>query len=103
MHHEDLDVELTAEQEEEAARIEDILVGKARAEARYIARLVASKQNQELFGETEFQIRDAVHRIGAAGLDAALELRKKGGTKAPVACAPSAVATPGSTAIAPAT
>lgn len=97
------DIELTAEQEEEAARIEDILVGKARAEARYIARVLASRQDGELFGETEFQIRDAVHRIGAAGLDAALELRKKRGTEAPVMSVPSAAATPGSTAIAPAT
>ncbi len=97
------DVELTEEQQEEAARIEDILVAKARAEARFMARLLASKQNHELFGETEFQIRDAVHRIGAAGLDAALSLRKKRGIKAPVASVPSAARTPGSTAIAPAT
>lgn len=103
MRYEIPDVELTVEQEEEAARIEDILVGKARAEARFIARLIAGKKNHELFGETEFQIRDAVHRIGAAGLDAALSARKKRGTKAPVASAPPAATTPGSTAIAPAT
>lgn len=103
MRYEIPDIELTAEQEDEAARIEDILVGKARAEARYIARLLASKQNHELFGETEFQIRDAVHRIGAAGFDAALDARKKRGTEAPVASVPSAAGTPGSTAIAPAT
>jgi hypothetical protein len=103
MRYEIPDVELTAEQEEEAARIEDILVGKARAEARFIARLIASKKNHELFGETEFQIRDAVHRIGAAGLDAALSARKKRGTRAPVPSAPPVAGTPGSTAIAPAT
>jgi hypothetical protein len=103
MRYEMPDVELTAEQQEEAARIEDILLAKARAEARFIARLLASKQNHELFGQTEFQIRDAVHRIGAAGLDAALSLRKKRGTKVPAGSAPPAATMPGSTAIAPAT
>jgi hypothetical protein len=56
-------------------------------ECRWISRLLASKPNRELFGETEFQVRDAVHRIGARGLDAALEERKKRGTKAPASAA----------------
>jgi hypothetical protein len=43
--------------------------------------LLASKPNRELLGHTEFQIRDACHRIGACAVDAALEERKKGGTK----------------------
>lgn len=76
------EVTLTAEQEAEAVRIEDILAAKSRVENKQIARLLASKSNRELLGETEFRIRDAVHRVGAAGIDAALEERKKRGTKA---------------------
>lgn len=74
------EIVLTPEQQAEAERIEDILSAKSRAEIRYIARLLASKSNRELLGETEFRIRDAVHRLGASGIDAALYERKKGGT-----------------------
>ena len=48
-----------------------------------IARLLASKSNRELFGATEFRVRDVVHRIGARALEAALEERKKGGIAGP--------------------
>jgi hypothetical protein len=72
-------VVLTPEQEKEAARIEENMLAQARAELRQAARLLASKSNRELFGDTEFQLRDAIHRIGARGLDAALQERKKRG------------------------
>ena len=75
------EIELTEEQEAEAARIEDVLNGKSRATNRYMARLLASKSNRELLGATEFQIREAVHRLGAEGIDAALAERKKRGTE----------------------
>jgi hypothetical protein len=78
-----IEIPLTAEQEAEAARIEDILSAKMKAAAREAARLLASKENRKLLGETEFQVRQVMHRAGAAGLDAALEERKKRGTKGP--------------------
>lgn len=81
-------IELTEEQEEDAARIEDVLNAKGRVVNRYLARLLASKPNRELFGETEFQVRDAVHRLGAEGIDAALHERKKRGTAGPASSAP---------------
>ncbi len=65
---------LTPEQEIEAERIEDILKAGAQVEIRRIARLLASKENRQLFGETEFQVRDIVHRIGARSLDALLRV-----------------------------
>ncbi|MFV0443405.1 MAG: hypothetical protein ACK5Q5_07525 [Planctomycetaceae bacterium] len=43
-----VEIVLTAEQELEAARIEDILKAKAAAEIKYVARLLASKSNREL-------------------------------------------------------
>jgi len=96
------DVELTAEQEAEAARIEDILKAGALSEIRFISRLLASKSNRELFGETEFRIREAVHRLGARGIDAALAERKKRGTKGRARSARGVATTRGSKAIAPA-
>lgn len=74
---------LTEEQNQEAARIEDIILATARTEARQIAQLLASKSNGELFGQTEFDVRDHVHRIGARAYEAVLEERKKGGTSVP--------------------
>ena len=74
---------LTSEQEAEAERIEDIVRAGAAAEIRALARLLASKENRQLLGATEFQIRDAVLRIGSRALDAALSERKKRGTKDP--------------------
>ncbi len=75
--------ELDMEQEEEAKRIEDVLMAAARADVRKMARLLASKRNSELLGETEFRLRDIVHHIGAKGIDAALSERKKRGTRGP--------------------
>lgn len=74
-------VVLTDEQRAEAERIEDLVMAQARVEVRRMAELMASKDNRRLLGETEFQLRDLCHRLGAAAIDATLELRKKGGTK----------------------
>lgn len=70
---------LSPEQQAEVERIVDNVMGQARTEVTRMARLVASKKNSELFGATEFQLRDAVHRIGARVLDSALQERKKRG------------------------
>ena len=88
--------ELTAEEEAEAQRIADIVVGRMRAEATELGRMLVSKVNGELFGQTEFVVRDAVHRVGAVALDAALEERKKRGTKGRFSSVPNAAATPAS-------
>ena len=72
------DFQLSAEQEEQAEQIYQSLREKADEELRRMAWLMASKEDGELFGETEFQLRDMVQRIGAAALDTTAELRKKG-------------------------
>jgi hypothetical protein len=53
-------------------------------EADRVTQLLDSKPDSQLLGQTEFLLRDAVHRAGARALEAALDGRKKGGTKAPV-------------------
>jgi hypothetical protein len=75
------DIELTLEQEAEAARIAEIITAKMKDEALLMARLLVSKPDAEFFGKTEYEIRDRVHRIGACAIETALEERKKGGTK----------------------
>jgi hypothetical protein len=75
------ELELTVEQEAEAARIAKIISQKVQDEAVQIARLLVSKPDAEFFGKTEYEVRDRVHRIGACALETALEERKKGATK----------------------
>jgi hypothetical protein len=41
--------------------------------------LLASKGDDQIFGQTEYEVRDLVHRTGAKAIQAALEGRKKGG------------------------
>ncbi len=68
---------------EKQARLAEELYESLRAAAdkdlRAMAELLASKPDSKLFGETEFQLRDIVHRVGAKALEAAAEQRKKGG------------------------
>ena len=92
-------LDLTPEQQESAERIEDVMRAVFTVEARRIARMLATKENRELLGETEFQMRDAMHRVAARGIDAALEERKKGGPEVPACAAPSAGKTASSKAI----
>jgi hypothetical protein len=44
-----------------------------------IARLLASKPDRELFGQTEFALRDRVHQLAARSLEAAAQERQKKG------------------------
>ena len=73
-------MQLTLEQEAEAQRIAEIIGRKVQEETLRIARLLVSKSDREFFGETEFDVRQRVHAIGAQALETALQERKKGGT-----------------------
>jgi len=97
-----MDNDLTPDQEAEARRIFDALKQSAEADLMALARLLASKSDAEVFGATEFQVRDRVHLIGAKAIEAALAGRKKGGTRAPAAPAPAAARRPSSSAGRPA-
>jgi len=89
---------LTLEQQEEADRIYEILRRNTEKDLRDIARLLASKADGQLFGATEFELRDRTLEIAAMALQTALSERKKGGTKVPAPPAPSAAKTPNSNA-----
>jgi hypothetical protein len=75
------DPDLTPEQVVEAQRIFEVIREAAEQEQWRIAQLLASKRDHQLLGETGYQVRDMVHRIGATAIQTALEGRKKGGTK----------------------
>jgi hypothetical protein len=72
-------VELNEEQEAEAQRIYERLEAAFDQERMRMARLLASKANHELFGETEFELRDRVHELGARVLETAADERQKKG------------------------
>jgi hypothetical protein len=60
-----LSIPLTAEQELEAKVLEARIQAAVQQEIAGLARLMVSKPDRELFGATEFQVRDLVLRIGA--------------------------------------
>ena len=56
---------LPSEQEAEAKILEAKIQAAVQKEIADLARLMVSKPDRELFGATEFQVRDIVLRIGA--------------------------------------
>lgn len=60
-----LDPQLTPKQEAEAQELEGKIRHAVEKEIAGLARLMVSKSDRELFGKTEFQVRDLVLRIGA--------------------------------------
>ena len=91
-----MNTDLDPHQEAEAQRIYQALKHAADTDLLAIARLLASKPDGQLFGATEFQVRDAMHRLGAKALQTALQERKKGGMTAPAASALTAKMRPNS-------
>jgi hypothetical protein len=72
----------TSEEFAEVQRVHDVLSKAMDREIWQIAELMVGKRDDQLFGETEFTLRDKVLRMGAMALEATVEDRKKRGTKA---------------------
>ena len=68
-------LELNAEEQ----RIYELLGKVSDQELRRMAKLLAGKGDSELFGKTEFELRDRVHALGARALEAVAEERQKKG------------------------
>lgn len=75
------DLTLTPEQEAQALRLAELVAEKTKAEVLQMARLLVSKKDRDLFGKTEFELRDRCHRLGAQLMQTALDERKKGATR----------------------
>mgnify|MGYP007100548742 CR=1 FL=1 len=78
----------------EVERVFGLMIEAISGEVREIAELFVSKKDNELFGRTEFQLRDLLLKAGTRVIEAVLEDRKKGGTKAAAPPARSARAMP---------
>src|SRR5277367_572173 len=86
---------LTAEQEAEAQRLTQQIQQECREDILALARLLVSKRESEIFGETEFQARDLVHRVAAKAFEVHLA-EKKTATAAPASFASTASKPPSS-------
>jgi len=73
---------LSSEQEREAKVLEERIRVAIDQEVSSLARLLAGKDDKELFGKTEFEVRDLVLKIGAKAYEERLR-EKKTATKAP--------------------
>jgi hypothetical protein len=67
---------LSAAQEEEAKQLEAKMRVALDQEIANLARLLVSKSEEDLFGQTEFQVRDIVLRIGAQAFQEHLREKK---------------------------
>ncbi len=65
----------------EVKHVLSLVINVVLREALGIAEWLAEKEDGELFGQTEFELRDRLHSLGSRVIEAALEARKKGGTK----------------------
>jgi hypothetical protein len=73
--------DLTPEQEAHAQELAQTMLKALEGDVLQMTRLLASKPDHQVLGQTEFQIRDLVHQIGAKALQAELEARQKKVTK----------------------
>lgn len=90
-----LSPELEAQARELVARLRP----QAENDLLALARLLVSKKDHEIFGDTEFEARDIVHRLGAHALENHLA-QKKTATKAPASSVLTASKEPSSKATA---
>ena len=73
--------DLTPEQEAHAQELARTLLKAVEGDLLKMTRLLASKPDHQVLGQTEFQIRDIVHQIGAKTIQAELDARQKKVTK----------------------
>jgi hypothetical protein len=67
---------LNEEQEREAKLLEAKIRSAVDREITDLARLLVSKSESDLFGQTEFQVRDLVLRVGAQAFEEHLRQKK---------------------------
>jgi hypothetical protein len=74
--------ELTPEQEVHAQELAKVVLQAMEQDVLQMTRLLASKPDHHVLGQTEFQVRDLVHQIGAKAIQAELDARQKKVTNA---------------------
>jgi hypothetical protein len=73
---------LTPEQDVEARALAEAISRASADDLLHLAQLLVSKPSDQVFGQTEFQLRDVLHKIGTKALNLYLA-EKKTATKAP--------------------
>jgi hypothetical protein len=84
---------MTPEEVAEVQRIHDVVLKALDKDIWQIARFMATRRDDQLFGETEFTLREKALRMGAQALEATVNDRKKRGIKAAASSAPTAIKT----------
>src|SRR5712691_9062842 len=79
-------IKLTPEQEVEAQRLAECIREETRDDFLALARLLVSKRAADIFGETEFQARDLIHRVATKALEVHLAGKKNGYEGCSVVC-----------------
>lgn len=64
---------------DEEQRLYELLREACDDDIRRMAKLLAGKDDSNLFGQTEFELRDQVHVLGAKALEVVAEERQKKG------------------------
>ena len=67
---------LTAEQEAQAQELATHITEAIASDVLRVARLLVSKDTRHTFGQTELQLRDLIHRVGAKALETSLAQKK---------------------------
>jgi hypothetical protein len=88
--------ELTPAQLADADILRQQLMTAIAADLDGLVALLATKTDRDLFGATEFQVRDLVHAIGAKALQTAGDLRKKRAMTGPAEPVQTVTTTPSS-------
>ena len=83
----------TPEELAELERIHDVLLKAMDGEIWHIADLMVGWRDDQLFGETEFTLREKMLQTGAQVLQATVDNRNKGGIKVAASSAPIAART----------
>lgn len=68
---------LTPEQEAEAQRLAESMHQASKDDYLQLARLLVSKPDSQLFGQTEFEVRDRAHQLAADAYQKVLDQRSK--------------------------
>jgi hypothetical protein len=84
---------MTPEKLEEVQRVHDVMAKAMDQEIWRMAELMVTRRDDQLFGETEFLLREKALRMGAQALEATVDDRKKRGIKAAASSVPTVAKT----------
>jgi hypothetical protein len=84
---------MTPEEIAEVQRMHDVILTAMDREIWQLAQFMVTRRDDQLFGAAEFTLREKALRMGAQALEATVNDRKKGGTRAAVSFVPTAART----------